>query len=104
MNLVDIQSAAENEFIRQLAKDEFSAPLIGLFQRFNGQWPWQAGFMQEYNRDGTNGTWMWQAGGTLNYQNWAPEEPSARTVHACMNSRDGLWYSGCGRSHVLCKK
>ena len=66
MNLVDIQSAAENEFIRQFAKDEgLSASWIGLSKRSNGEW-------------------MWQDGGALNYKNWAYGNPGTNCEEACM--------------------
>ena len=86
MNLVKIQSATENDFIRQLAKDN------------NGHWPW-IGLSKR-----SNGEWMWQDGGALNYKNWASGEPIADYKECCMYGKTGQWWNcGTGR-YFLCKK
>ena len=86
MNLVDIQSAAENEFIWQLANDEDAYyPWIGLSKRSNGEW-------------------MWQDGGALNYTNWGPGEPYG-PKEACMSTYDGQWFACTNHlRYFLCKK
>ena len=87
MNLVKIQSAAENEFIWQFVKDEgaHNYPWIGLSKRSNGEW-------------------MWQDGGALNYTNWGPGQPDATYKEACMSTETGQWYD-CGPTrHSLCQQ
>ena len=83
MNLVKIQSAAENDFIWQLVKDEDAyISWIGLSKRSNGEW-------------------MWQVGGALNYKNWASGQPDDKEIS--MNTRNGQWHGNAGKCHFLCK-
>ena len=91
LNLAEIQSAPENEFIWQLVKDEganiyWGNPWIGLSRSRK-----------------SNGEWMWQAGGALNYQNWAPGQPDAG-IKACMYHGSGQWHTCGSTRHFMCKK
>ena len=78
MNLVGIQSDAENDFIEHFTQDNY-----GWLRMAKYFW---------IGLSKTEGSWKWQKdGGALSYKNWAPNAAGV-SQQACMSVLFGQWY------------